>query len=308
MSYFSNSKKTLNTVFVLLPLFLLSTHPVEAGQKRYVVIRPENQKGEVLSIQGRERTYYQLGKSKEIEITLEGPGKLKVLSRLNFPPNVTGVQKYTLEIKEGGKVVKSYSTTTEKSGALSRDQKFVPGKSRKFTLNVPRGAHSYGFYLKEASLPGVSLKFLYDSYGDSGKLASLTPVSYFRVTSASIKEKPISYFVATTEVAVRLRVIGPTKLRIVSRLNYDARMKGEQKYAILASENGRLILTKPFLTSKSLGVEYKDWKEVVPGKSRTSYLPVPAGEHIYAFKLGESIAKSVSLRFSIPDENLTNKK
>jgi hypothetical protein len=128
------------------------------------------------------------------------------------------------------------------------------------------------------------------------------------VTSASIKEKPISYFVATTEVAVRLRVIGPTKLRIVSRLNYDARMKGEQKYAILASENGRLILTKPFLTSKSLGVEYKDWKEVVPGKSRTSYLPVPAGEHIYAFKLGESIAKSVSLRFSIPDENLTNKK
>jgi len=291
------------TFFILL---LLSFSQLQAKKGRFMSIQPAGGKGVILLVKGTEQTYFQLNQSKEMKLSLEGPGTLKVFTRLNFTSDLKGPHKYSLEIKEGETITKIYSSASDRSNASYRDLKFIPGKSRKFTLEIPKGAHTYRFSLKESPSGSVSLRFTYNSEGGSDKLASITPLSYSRVTSAFIKEKLVSYFVATPENLVKLRVVGPTKLRVVSRLNYDARMKGEQKYAVLASENGKLILTKPLLTTKSVGVVYKDWKEVVPGKSQTFYFDVPAGEHTYGFRLTESISQSVSLRFSIPQENLTN--
>jgi len=306
MSSFRKSRTGWRSFFLLGFMLVFSVTGLQAKKGRFVTVNPLDEKGVLLSVNGKEQTYFQLGKSGEMKLSLEGPGTLKVFSRLNFTPDLKGPHKYALEIKEGDKILKTHSTTADRSNSAYKNLELIPGKSRKFTLDVPKGFHTYRFSLKEGTPASVSLRFAYNSDADAGKLASLTPLSYSRVASALIKEKLVSYFVATPEIKVKLRIIGPTKLRIVSRLNYDYQMKGEQKYALQVAENEKLILTKPLQTSKSVGVEYKDWKEVVPGKSQTFYLDVPAGEHNYGFKLTESIAQSVSLRFSIPEGSLAN--
>ncbi len=308
MIYSSSLKKALCGALVLASLFSLLIVSAEAGQRNHAVIRPANAKAVVLSVEGRELIYYQLDKSRTIKVTVTGPGKLIILSRLGFPPGVSGPQEYSLEIREGGNLIKSYSTSTDRSKASLRDSKVVPGKSRRSSLNAPLGRHTFSMTPKQPAMADVYLRFLYERNAGSGKRVFLTPLSYSRIASTLIRETPISYFVATPEHGVTLRVVGPTKLRVVSRLNYDAKMDGDQKYAVLVEENGKPLLTKPLLTSKSLGVDYRDWKEVVPGKGQIFSVEVPAGEHTYVFKPGESIAQSVSLRFSIPGKDVPNRK
>ena len=151
-----------------------------------------------------------------------------------------------------------------------------------------------------------SLRVLNRSGSVQSSSVSLTPVEYEKVVIAVLKEKPVSYYTCTSNKAVKVRVIGPTKLKVETRLNYETNMKGKQKYHLTIEENGKLI-SRPALESiKSLTVTYQDLKTVVPGESRVFYLDIPTGQHTYSFKLGESIANSVSLRFSIPKKDLNN--
>ena len=160
------------------------------------------------------------------------------------------------------------------------------------------------FRLKETSTAPVFLRFLASSQAGPVSWVSVTPLSYTRVATAMVKEKPVLYFVATTQGEVRLRVVGPLQLRISSRLSFDARMTGEQNYAVLVLEKAKNIVTEPLSTPKSAGVVYTDWKEMVPGESQIFTMEVPSGEHTYSFLLGKGIAQSVALRFFIPKDKL----
>jgi hypothetical protein len=66
------------------------------------------------------------------------------------------------------------------------------------------------------------------------------------------------------------------------------------------------VVTRALQTTKSVDVAYKEWKEVVPGKSQSFSFDVPDGEHVYSFGLDQSLAASVSLRFSIPQADVAN--
>ena len=83
-------------------------------------------------------------------------------------------------------------------------------------------------------------------------------------------------------------------------------MKGDQKYSVSIHESDQTILLKPLATTKSVGIEYQEWKEVVPGKINEFYLEAPKGEHVYKFNLKQTLARSVSLKFSIPKKDLSN--
>ena len=116
----------------------------------------------------------------------------------------------------------------------------------------------------------------------------------------------IAYYVSSQTHPVQLRVIGPTKLRISTRLNYDSTMKGEQKYSVSVWEAEKKLKLKPLSTTKSVGVHYKEMSNYIPGKVNAFFIDIPNGEHIYKFNVGETNSKSVSMKFSIPQKDLKN--
>ena len=289
---------------LLLIVFLFTFLGAEAQGKSNVVLLPEGAPAALLSVGGKEIQYFQLTRSGEIKLIVDGPAELTILSRLGYPTGASGSQTYTLEIAENGKVFTTHTSTTEKSDGLFKDTTIAAGKSRKWTVTVPRGRHGFQFLLQGTSAAPVFLRFLANSQAGSVSWVSVTPLSYTRVATAMVKEKPVLYFVATTQGEVRLRVVGPLQLRISSRLSFDARMTGEQNYAVLVLEKAKNIVTEPLSTPKSAGVVYTDWKEMVPGESQIFTMEVPSGEHTYSFLLGKGIAQSVALRFFIPKDKL----
>ena len=245
-------------------------------------------------------------KTNTITIEVDGPGKLKVLNRLAFTKQQTGSERFTVKVLEGSNEVKSFTTQTEKSEVMYKTGDLVSGKNRKFNINVPEGTHTYVFKMENPSAGEAALKFYYTPSKIKKKLVTIEALSYEKVVTAVVKEKLITYYVHSNEHNVKVRVVGPTRMKISSRLNYDAKMKAGQKYTVTMWEGEKKVLTKPLQTTKSVGVIFQELKDVVPGKAVSFYFDVPDGEHTYRFKLDETLAEAVGLKFSIPQQDLDN--
>ncbi len=288
----------------IVVIFAVNLQVYSAGKSISVI--PLNGKSVPVLINGKEKTYYLLAKNNSIKVQIDGPGTLYIRTRLSLLKNSAEQEKYSVKVMEGNKEIKTYSTLAEKSSATLKTTGSTLGKKRKFSVKVPDGTHTYEFILDKTSSKEAAVKFSYTAPKGKRKLVTLEPLAYDRVVTAIVKEKLISYYVSSKKHNVQFHVVGPTRVKISTRLNYDATMKGGQKYTIVIIENGKTIVRKPFSTSKSVGVIYKEWKDVVPGKAISFFLDVPAGEHNYKFNVEETMASTVSLKFSIPKKDLNN--
>jgi len=302
--------KAHSRLFLLLftcTVVMLGNHSLARGASNIPII-PTNGKSITLVINGEAKNYYLLKKNGHLTVELDGPGKLIVLNRLSLMNKRTASEQYSIKVMEGKNTLKIHTTQTDRSDASYKNSSLVPGKSRKFSLEVPEGSHTYNFFLENTNADEAAFKFMFAHRKGSGTLISLEPLSYDKIVTTIVQEKLITYYVASNERGVQLRTVGPTRLQISTRLNYDSTMKGDQRYSISIHEGAKQILLKPLATTKSVGVFYQEWKNVVPGKVNEFNIDVPKGEHIYKFDLEQTLAHSVSLKFSIPKNDLSNEK
>jgi len=119
-------------------------------------------------------------------------------------------------------------------------------------------------------------------------------------------EKRLDFHLATVAKPVKLRVIGPTRLRMVTRLIYGSTMKGTQKYALALALDQNSLKPEEFSTSKAINSQFEEESDWVPGKSRTAYIVIPDGEHELTVTPQATDAPGVALRFTLPAEDVTN--
>jgi hypothetical protein len=279
--------------------------PSFAGGRKTRYLIPEHPEKISVKVSGKEKSYYMIHSNAKVRLQVDGPGKLTVMSRLLFQSNESGNQNYTIRLFNGRMEVKTQTTQTQPSEATVLMPGVVPGKARKCVYKVEEGSFVFDVMLEHTKKDAV-LRFLFQPAKQQGKLVSVQPLSYDKVVTVQVKEKLIAYYVASKERDVQLRVVGPTKIRVSTRLNYDEKMKGKQKYSITVSEGAKVVSRKALQTTKSLAVNYKEWKDVVPGKAVTFTLDVPDGEHTYHCTFDQTLAKSVSIKFSIPSKDLLN--
>jgi len=295
------------TTWLILSALLLTFHTpsLRAGGRKTVRLVPTDGRAVTLLVGDKKSEYYLLGNKAPIRLQVDGPGKLTVTSRLKLPAGETGSRRYSVRAKEGNNTVKMHTTQTEKSSAVFSSSGEPAGKSRKFTIKIPEGSFTYAFYLEDTE-GDAALRFTFQGSKRTGKRVTIEPLSYDRVVTATVNEKLLAYYVSSDKHRVKLRVVGPTKVRVTTRLNFTEKMKGSQKFSVVVSEKGAVVLARPLQTTKSVGLSYREWKEVVPGKAMSFSFDVPGGEHVYTFGLDQTLASAVSLRFFIPKDDLSN--
>jgi hypothetical protein len=288
-----------------LVLSLLAGFPLSADAGKSITITPSGGGAVKVAIGTKQQTYYTLSSSGRLRLNVEGPGRLTVMSRIVLSPGASGEKAYGITLREKGGVAGSQKTRSDRSDAtLSTGAPL--GKLRKLLLRVPPGVHAYEAGLEDAGNASAVVKFQFRAGKPPGSLANLQALSYSRVATAVIKEKLVTYYVSARDRGVQVRVIGPTRLKVSTRLNYDATMKGGQKYGVGVWEGDKRIVLKSLMTSKALAVAYQDWKDVIPGKVAAFTVAVPSGEHRFTFRLEEGMGRTASFRFSIPKKDLKN--
>ncbi len=292
--------KSQRRTFLTLAFVLAVTTTVNVNAKQ---VAPESGELMTLDIAGKQSTYYRIQKDSSLFVTLSGPGTLTGIVRLITPSETHTNVTYTLIVSDGKKLVKTLNSTTSSSQWNWLGNSEGAGKSRKFHVRIGEGKHRLRFSLKNTLASAAGIRFNFDKSSPHVGESPLYPLSMREQVTVQVRERSLDYAIMDAETPVTVRIIGPTRLRIVSRLLYSGLMKGPKQYSIVSRMDNRKLPAKKLKTKKSFTTKIINHPEWISGRSRTFYVPIPEGEHVVSFRMSAMEAPGVALRFSIPKED-----
>ena len=131
--------------------FALATNVFTDGTS-VVALTPEQFTTQVDMVSGEEVTvYYRIGTGYNTSLKLIGPATLKVMARIEYDVNMTGKQKWRVQVAEDSRIKSTYSLASLKSDVMSyREQSpFVVSRAETFYVEVPAGEHRYDFIMPD---------------------------------------------------------------------------------------------------------------------------------------------------------------
>ena len=238
-----------------------------------------------------------LTKNKPVTVTVEGPTYLRVYTRIPWHDRSVKHEIYKVILQENEIDEKIITLESEQSEVSKGEGGISVSKWRSFYIEVPQGLNTYKLTHWSSPRDTILLKFAYES---PKKWQDIAATEYRSAIEAIEEERFITYYELPHDGSVNLRLKGPTKLKIISRLNYDAQTVGEQSYTLIAEDNGT---TEKFLITcyKSETLTFENRKDIVPSNAQRSYLDIGDGWHTIRFRLSGTIAQSVSLRFQVEE-------
>ena len=295
----------LSAVFIGCLTVLFSVKSFAADWKP---IKPTTGKKVTLEISGKKRSYWKLDQKKTVLIRITGPGELKIITRMELNGDrIEDVYSFITYID--GKKQPLIARATEYSSSVvnPKTNKLRIGKSRTIIYDVADGEHEYRFSLKRDSKNTVYIRPLASNHvvkEDISYVAYL-PRSFPEEVRITVKEREYIYYRCSSESTVELEVIGPTRVKCISRLEFNHSMRGNKPYRMQVLEGSDLILTDFFNAEISGTAEYSQQADMILGKGDTFYIDVPSGKHRYMISTPDSDI-SVILRFYVPESDLGN--
>ena len=109
------------------------------------------QSNRIVQAGGKDISYFELNHGRPLQVEVQGPKTLRILSRLMFLPQMGEEESYRLRVKSGSKVLGTYFMSTEQSTtATIKDlPDKVPGKWRTCEIGIPKGKHIISVELVE---------------------------------------------------------------------------------------------------------------------------------------------------------------
>jgi hypothetical protein len=275
-------------------------------------VKPTNFVQEVtLNVEGKPLKYYFLDSQKDAEISIKGPGKLKIISRCQFLPSSKEKLDYEIVYAiDGGanqslkfKGIKRSDKATFLNGTLG-----VPGQNRESEIDLGRGNHTLSFRLKENS-PGVAVRYVFTPTKEKRR----EWIEFFSAKSAEIveliaNESPVSYYRFSSENPLTVEVIGPTELRVFTRVEFKYNMRGVVNYRIQVKNGNKIINTYQLQGKRSEVTTYKKEKDIIPSKASEFIINVPEGKQVYEFIPLDKDKNTILARFMLPKKDVKGKK
>jgi hypothetical protein len=266
-------------LILCLPIGLLAT---DSNTK---VLRPINAETKIPTIiSGKNRSYYPLPLKDPSIISVKGPGKLKVISRVRFESDVKQTLDYNLCYRIDGTMkndmefegVKRSKNATYKNALLG-----IPGAGKDLVLELGLGEHTIEFWC-ETEVPKVAVRYLFTKAKkkkiDWVSLAPLYPKEPVDLVSS---ENVTHYFRFSRNKPLKVKITGPTILRVLNRMENHFYMKGRINYRLQVKEDGDVKHTYLLSSVRSEVTSYRNNGTKIPGKAKEIVINVPSGTHTY---------------------------
>ena len=102
-------------------------------------------------VSGKGISYYDLNHGRPLQLEMDGPKILRILSRLLFESQMGELESFRIRVKSGRKVLGTYYMSTERSSnsTVEGQSDKVPGKWRTCEVTIPEGKHVISVELVE---------------------------------------------------------------------------------------------------------------------------------------------------------------
>lgn len=270
---------------ILLPLIFLYSGIIAQTGGDTRPLKPSNfQKKVPVIIEGKTRNYYSLSSVDPSIISVQGPGKLKVFTRGQYKPGAPDLLKFTLLYTIDGGVQKSVavnSTGRSKKATYTDGTLGVPGELNTTEIELLRGNHTIEFKIKDNTV-NVSARYNFTpAKVKKQDWLAFSPMQPSEPVELISKETTTSYYRFSNDKPLKIEIIGPTELRVLTRTENQYQMKGRINYRIQVKENGIVQNTYQLSSKVSETAVYKDVKDLIPGSACEFVIYVPKGKHTY---------------------------
>jgi hypothetical protein len=249
-------------------------------------------------------TYYRFDSVAPLVLSVEGPTRLKILTRVRIP-NDREEETYAVTATRDAEHTTTYEFTAPVSNAAHyvSFNSYRPGAIRRVYIDVPTGQHGYEILAVGDAVVDARP---FESAAKSPSRVSIAPRGYAAVETFYYKDKELTYYILTEDVPVVLDVIGPTTIKVNTRLVFDRTMRGGQSYVLGVREYGEPEQLYKIEAEPSETVTSRDRSDIIPGALRDFMLEVGKGARTYEFRLADSVGDAVALKFYIPRGDLLN--
>jgi len=256
-----------------------------------------------LEVDGRRLSYYRADAESPVSLSIEGPTRLKILTRLRMGSGVAEAT-YSVRLRRDGedRRVEELETRPSRSGRYLDDDAHRPGAIRRLYVDVPTGRHEYEI----APAGGTVVDFRVFLETDGFARASVAPIEHGGVETLVHEDRELPYHLARPGARVLLDVVGPTTLTVNTRLLFDRTMIGSQVYIVGVDRSGGEEVLYKMEAKTSNSMTCRDRSDIVPGALRAFNLAVPPGRQTYAFRLADGQGRALALRFLVPRGDLAD--
>jgi hypothetical protein len=258
-------------------------------------------------VSGKARDYYLLEPGKQIELKVDGPSRMRVLSRLILDSPSDTVEYTFVALRKDSKKTVTFSQKARISdkATLGGQLAGAVGESRTKLMDVPKGEQTYSFYLPKNASRKVLLRFALETneFTSGAPVAAMTPAEYTTQVDLISGEKVVPYYRIGTGHNVALNLIGPGTLKVLSRIEFDSTMTGNQKWKVQVIEDAKVKGTYSLSAGKSDTTAYREPSSLTASRAETFFVEIPVGDHQYEFKLPEN-HRTVLMRFLLPKNQL----
>lgn len=261
----------------------------------------------IVQVNRKSRIYFPLSAKRPLSIDVEGPARLRVVSRAQVSAGAATPVTYSIRASTGGKMLGE--TRTESSpapDARRKDGKGVLCKSRALLVEVPAGHHPITISAGGASPLLVRILVASPRRAPQARMVSLTPVEARTSLTVVEAERMIPYYATRRGAPVRFRVVGPTTLEITSRLDFDATMRGAQRYRLAYRVGTAIVREESFTTTKAAAATYSEAKDRVPSKLDRVVLAIGEGVHDVSVELTAPKSGTAQIHARIPQPSVGN--
>ena len=249
------------------------------------VLKPQNAKTKIKTvISGKNRTYYPLQFKDPSIISVKGPGKLKIITRVRFVSDKEQRLDYKLYYRIDGTRENEVEFNDVKRSKIATYKNYslgVPGIGKNIILELGLGEHTIELW-SGTKTPKVAARYLFTKTKEKKiDWVSLSPLYPKEPVDLVSRENVIHYFRFSKSKPLRVKITGPTILRVLNRMENHYYMKGRINYRLQVKEDGDIKHTYLLSSVRSEITSYKKDGAKIPGKAKEIDINVPAGTHIY---------------------------
>ncbi|MFH1121520.1 MAG: hypothetical protein V1775_17005 [Bacteroidota bacterium] len=303
----------MKRIHLLLPaLLLFITVSIAQSPGKHKYLRPVNSLEPIsIVIDGKAKDYYSLSPKLPSLIRMTGPGKLRLLTRGQFLPGQPGKIKYEIIYTiDGGTPLTFRANGVQRSinASYIKGTMGVPAQMEDFEISLGPGQHSIEFRLNRNNSP-VAARFAFTPVNSRKKeWIAITPANNQEVVELVSKETMISYYRFSPEKPLKIELTGPTELQVLTRAEFQYRMRGTIHYRIQVKMDNKVINSYQLSSKRSEIASYKSNKQLVPGKGNEFVILIPRGKHTIEMSPLDKDKNTILGRLLIPKKDVRPRK
>jgi hypothetical protein len=297
-----------NLKLLLIVLSLLIPFSFTLAGSNTKVLKPKNANSKTtIIISGKNRSYYPLRFDNPTIVTAKGPGTLKIITRAQINSQSKNALDYTIFYRINGteKINADFKSIERDRKAKFKDKSLgFPGTGESIEVELSRGDNTIELW-RAAENPGLYARFLFTEIkGKRIVWVSMSPMIPNEPVSLVTNEEAVTYYRYSEKKPLKIKVTGPTTLKVLSRIENHYQMKGRINYRLQVKEDGTVKNTYQLSSVRSDVTVYKKGCGKTPGKANEIVITVPGGTHIYEINPLDKDKSSILAKILFPKKDV----